>query len=510
MSNAGRKIGTRINSNLNGDSLIINNGVTASTQFLFDGTTDLVFYLPEADGTSGNMLVTDGAGNLSFAVANGGLMSASGSTPSLTKWTGTQSIGNSVVEEVGNQLFFPSGVVGEPGITFLLDGDTGFYRYGANTIGIAAGGTLVASHTTTEHYFNTTSGQIYMSSGAGIYLNDTVNGSQVIGSFSNPTNVNANEVVITDANGYFISQPLNTMYGPTGPYASYAVVIGNTLVFTFSNGTTMSVEGSILGPTGATGNTGAQGIQGIQGPTGATGSDGINGATGATGAYSGPTFMMQSDIIMGSSFSGTPSYYDVIFVGSFTSSYIVTLDSSEPRDWTVTDKTVTGFRVISNSVASFTNSVTWMAIETNDNNYGMFVGAQGIQGPTGPQGVTGSDASMVGPTGATGPQGDGVGTKTPLQLTDDATISWTYSSGFNAYVTINGSRSISITGATAGDYGTLLITQGSTGSYRINFATASHKFPGNTYSFTATGGKTDVYGFYYNGSYFYWSYNLNY
>ena len=63
---------------------------------------------------------------------------------------------------------------------------------------------------------------------------------------------------------------------------------------------------------------------------------------------------------------------------------------------------------------------------------------------------------------------------------------------------------------TSGDYGTLLITQGSTGSYRINTFPTNSKFPGSTNSFSITGGKSDLYGFYYNGTNFYWSYNINY
>lgn len=506
MSNAGRKIGTRINSNLNGDSLIINNGVTASTQFLFEGGTDLVFYLPTTDGSDGDVLVTDGTGVLSWQTVAGGLTYASGSTPSITKWTGSQSIGNSVMEEVGNQIFFPSGVANEPGIVFLNDGDTGIFRIGANNLGIAAGGTEVASHKVDEHYFNVDSGdQIYISSGDGISLFGPASGTTVTGSFSNPTNVSANEVVITDASGYFVSTPLSTFIGPTG-----------------AQGPT-GPQG-IQGDTGATGPQGAQGVQGIQGEMGATGPQGVQGIQGQSGATATGLFAQRAGMIEGPSFSGTPLTYQVTFTSSYTASYVVTVDSPEPRDWTITDKDENGFIVNSNSIMTMTYSTYWVAVSMTSDNLGAIEGPQGIQGiqgPTGPQGIqgvqgiqgpTGSQGiqGIDGPTGPTGPQGNGVGVKTPLQLTDASTISWTYSSGFNAYVTITGNRSISITTATAGDYGTLLITQGGAGSFRINFATSSNRFPGTTYSFTPTTGRTDVYGFYYDGNYFYWSYNLNY
>jgi hypothetical protein len=124
----------------------------------------------------------------------------------------------------------------------------------------------------------------------------------------------------------------------------------------------------------------------------------------------------------------------------------------------------------------------------------------------------GGPTGSVGATGATGPQGatgSGLGISSPLTLTDSGTVSWNYSLGFNAVVTIAGNRNISITGVTAGDYGTLKIIQGSTGSYRINFST-SHKFPNATYSFSTTGGRWDIYGFFYDGTYFNWTYNNNY
>ena len=103
-----------------------------------------------------------------------------------------------------------------------------------------------------------------------------------------------------------------------------------------------------------------------------------------------------------------------------------------------------------------------------------------------------------------------LGNKTPQVLVDGATVSWNYSSGYNAEVTINGNRALTITGATAGDYGTFKIIQGSSSNYVINFATASNKFPSATYSFSTTQGRWDIYGFYYDGTYFNWSFNKNY
>jgi len=68
---------------------------------------------------------------------------------------------------------------------------------------------------------------------------------------------------------------------------------------------------------------------------------------------------------------------------------------------------------------------------------------------------------------------------------------------------------MSISGMTAGDYATLLIIQGTTASRIDNWITGS-KFPSATFSFTSTQNKADIFGVYYNGTNYYWTYNLNY
>lgn len=131
-------------------------------------------------------------------------------------------------------------------------------------------------------------------------------------------------------------------------------------------------------------------------------------------------------------------------------------------------------------------------------------------GPTGPTGAAGTNGTngATGATGATGPAP--TDSKTFQTLTDAATISWTYSNGYNAKVTLVGTnRSLSITGATNGNYGTLIVTQGPTGAgNRINFG-ASDKFPSATYSFSTTGTQSDIFTFVYDGTNFYWNYNKN-
>ena len=121
-------------------------------------------------------------------------------------------------------------------------------------------------------------------------------------------------------------------------------------------------------------------------------------------------------------------------------------------------------------------------------------------GPTGPTGVAGSN----GTNGATG-SGLGILWQT---LTDASNITWDYNNGVNAVVTINGNRTLTISNAATGSSGTLKIIQGTTGSYRINFG-VNDKFSYATYSFTTTGGRWDIYGWIYDGTYYNWTYANN-
>ena len=486
---AQKKVGFSNTSYIQGDKLIINNGLTASIDISWYGSTALSYIWPEADGTSGQSLLTDAAGSLYWGTPFNGTITGGGSTPSLTLWTGTQSIGNSTLQEIGGQLLFPSGSTASPAISFINDTDTGFIRYASNTIGVVGGNTLYGQIGPSETFFNVGSNQIYISTGGGVTL-DGVNG------------------------GVYIS-------AATFSWTGHTLNDGDLVYYDMLTQTLKGVAQNTFN----------------QGPTGPTGPQ---GDTGPTGSYSGYTFEMQAGTFSASSMSGTPKSYNVIFSASFsTAQYIVDIESDSPRDWTVTGKSTSGFIVESNSSTDITDVIWWRATELSSGLVGVVVGATGPQGPTGPQGATGAASTVAGPTGptgpagtigidgatgpagatgatgpqgatgATGPAGAGVGTKTPLVLTDGATITWDYTSGFNAEVTLNGNRNITITGATNGDYGTLVVIQNATGSNRINFP-AADKFPLGTYSFTSVANKADIYGFYMRNNTFYWSYNLYY
>jgi len=163
---------------------------------------------------------------------------------------------------------------------------------------------------------------------------------------------------------------------------------------------------------------------------------------------------------------------------------------------------------IDNSI-SFASGVTQGNVLTINSNGTTYWGSP-TTGPTGPTGAAGTNGTngATGATGATGPAP--TDSKTFQTLTDSATIAWTYSNGYNAKVTLVGTnRSLSITGATNGNYGTLIVTQGPTGAgNRINFG-ASDKFPSATYSFSTTGTQSDIFTWVYDGTNFYWNYNKN-
>ena len=267
MANYPHRTGTQLNNQLSGDSLIVTNGATASTRLTFVGNSDLTFELPHSDGTSGMGLLTDGAGNLSFGTISGaGNVSGSGATPSLALWSGTQSLGQSTLQEVGGQLLFPSGTLGNPGISIINDSDTGLYRPAVNTLGVVAGGVEQVKFNTTGAIISTT--MSYPNITPGSFLQLDANG-QVVGNMT-----------VAGATG---GQGATGSVGPTG--STGATGPQGIQGATGSDAAMVGPTGSQgpQGEQGATGPQGSQGIQGFSGSQGFTGSQGIQGFTGSKG-----------------------------------------------------------------------------------------------------------------------------------------------------------------------------------------------------------------------------------
>lgn len=323
-----KKVGISSKSNLQGDSLIINYGETASISFNFEGSSSLTFSLPQQDGTEGLALITDGNGNLSFGTVSsaGNVQVIAGEEPKLAYFTGTYSLGNSDLRQgVNGNLLFPSGSTAAPGVSFFLDDDTGMMRTADNEVAIVTG---------------TIQSAIFKSDG--VQIGDVTYTRQ-----DGP----AGWVLRTDGSGNL----------------SWADVIGAT---------------------------------GATGPQGATGATGPQGEIGPTGSFTGTFIEIQSGTFSGLDMvQGPPLYYDVTFSYTFGGDYIVNIESDTPRDWSITNKTSTGFRVDSNSSTSISDIVYWSAQEVLDSSsLAAFVGPQGLTGATGATGATGSDGLNAPPS----------------------------------------------------------------------------------------------------------------
>lgn len=87
-------------------------------------------------------------------------------------------------------------------------------------------------------------------------------------------------------------------------------------------------------------------------------------------------------------------------------------------------------------------------------------------------------------------------------LTDGATITFDCTNGYNAKVTLGGNRTLSITNATAGMKGTLLVIQDATGGRSLSFS-GTYKTNGGFISTTAS--SHSLIEFYYNGTTYYYT-----
>jgi collagen type VII alpha len=245
------------------DKLLINNGLTSSINFRFVGGSTLTFSLPTTYGNNGWAIITDGNGNLTFGTVSGaGNVNGTGTSPKHAYWSATNSLSSSLLEEGSGQLLFPAGTTAAPGISFILDGDTGFRRSNTNQLTAVAGGQDIAT-----------------------FKNGGVQVGQVL--YTN-TDGPANYVLATDGSG-------NTLWveniigatgatGATGSYITGGQSNGtNELIFTLSTGGTISVIGTFSGTSGTSGANGTSGTRGTSGTSGANGTSGTSGQSGSAG-----------------------------------------------------------------------------------------------------------------------------------------------------------------------------------------------------------------------------------
>lgn len=101
-----------------------------------------------------------------------------------------------------------------------------------------------------------------------------------------------------------------------------------------------------------------------------------------------------------------------------------------------------------------------------------------------------------------------------VTLTDGGTVTWDWSAGTNAAVTLAGNRTLSITNAVAGTYATLRVIQDGTGSRTLAMpgsgATKVANGGAGVVTLTTTASAIDLLSFYYDGTNYYVSYGRNY
>lgn len=195
------------------------------------------------------------------------------------------------------------------------------------------------------------------------------------------------------------------------------------------------------------------------------------------GPSPGLTFKVFSGTFSGTEMTGTPLEYEVTLPETLTN-YIVLVESETPRDWTVTDKTTTTFKIQANASTGIDDIITWNAQELiNGDVNGSLVGPQG---PEGPQGATGPEGP-IGPTGPTGQQtlsdtlllGNTTSVAIHHNVVTDASVSGTYELNMNDAnvfdLTLTGDTTLDYVNEAPGSY-IIQIKQDATGGRTLSFA----------------------------------------
>lgn len=116
----------------------------------------VAYVLPAADGSSGQVLSTDGAGNLSWAAASAGFVTGSGTTGRLPKFTSSSGLGDSIVNEVSGMIRVgtspgQAGIIGLPNDAWITgrnaanNGDLNIIRIAASGVVQIAATSITAS-----------------------------------------------------------------------------------------------------------------------------------------------------------------------------------------------------------------------------------------------------------------------------------------------------------------------------------------------------------------------------
>lgn len=95
----------------------------------------------------------------------------------------------------------------------------------------------------------------------------------------------------------------------------------------------------------------------------------------------------------------------------------------------------------------------------------------------------------------------------PQTLTDAATVTWNYSLGYNATVTLGGNRTLAITKVNPGNYGTIKIVQDIVGSRTLTLPAGSKVANNGVGALTLSTGANaiDIAVFYFDGTTYFWN-----
>jgi hypothetical protein len=296
---------------------------------------------------------------------------------------------------------------------------------------------------------------------------------------------------------------------------------------------------------GAQGNQGFQGFQGNQGFQGVQGQAGgstnlfkYSGNTGSNSGNPGAGFIIWSDVIQRNSATISISHLtkddedvDVILETLKISDRILVQDFNNSTNYqnfviTSTPSLIPNSHVI---LPVSLISATGNGYTNFDDGHELLVGVivQGPPGPFGPQGTQGfqgfqglqGDQGFQGLQGNQGWQGTGaqgptgppniIDAKTFITLDSNSLITWTYSLGYNAKITLATNSSLNLVGAGNGDYGTLFITQDTVGGRWLSLDLSQNSFQFGTYSLTIAPNSIDIFSFVHDGNKAYWNIGKN-
>lgn len=233
---------------------------------------DTTYTLPATDGTSGDLLSTDGSGNLSWVAPSSGGSGSPGGSDTQVQFNSSGSFaGDSGLTynastdtlSVGGSVLVGDGSNSAPSVSFTSDPDSGLYASSGNVINIAAGGVRAITFASdTTNPATTVYKELRISNGTNyISINlPTLSGNVVL--TLPPNDGSANQILQTDGNGVLTwvdppatGAPNNLEYivrTASGSLSNeWVLTAGDGIDVTYASGNaTISVESNVVRTTG--------------------------------------------------------------------------------------------------------------------------------------------------------------------------------------------------------------------------------------------------------------------